>query len=137
MERGTIWHDRVDHAVSSLRAYPMSGDPSSVLGRNAISLWAENVCVASTIRRIGRICGKQAVNPESGHEPFYSTDNTKSFETVLHKGHVVWYISYYIFISFARGAWESQAERVAYFIATDRLNLNWIMPAQGRTATSC
>jgi hypothetical protein len=30
------------------------------------------------------------------------------------------------------GAWESQAERVAY-IATDRLNLIWVMPAQGRT----
>jgi hypothetical protein len=30
------------------------------------------------------------------------------------------------------GAWESQAERVAYF-ATDRLNLIWVMPAQGRT----
>ena len=28
------------------------------------------------------------------------------------------------FILFARGAWESQAERVAYSIATDRLNLN-------------
>gem|GEM_PF-3138140 len=41
------------------------------------------------------------------------------------------------FILFARGAWESQAERVAYSIATDRLNLIWIMPAQGRTATSC
>src|SRR5258708_35919418 len=47
MERGTMWHDRVDHAVSSLRVCSMSGDPSSVLGRNAISLWAENVCVAS------------------------------------------------------------------------------------------
>ena len=34
---------------------------------------------------------------------------------------------------FARGAWESQAERVAYSIATDRLNLIWVMPAQGRT----
>jgi hypothetical protein len=42
-----MWHDRVDHAVSSLRVCPMSGDPSSVLGRNAISLWAENVCIAS------------------------------------------------------------------------------------------
>jgi hypothetical protein len=31
------------------------------------------------------------------------------------------------------GAWESQAERVAYSIATDRLNLIWVMPAQGRT----
>jgi hypothetical protein len=30
------------------------------------------------------------------------------------------------------GAWESQAERVAY-LATDRLNLIWVMPAQGRT----
>src|SRR2546430_11864766 len=39
------------------------------------------------------------------------------------------------FILFARGAWESQAERVAYSIATDRLNLIWVMPAQGRTAT--
>src|SRR2546429_8463067 len=26
---------------------PMSGDPSSVSGRNALSLWAENGCVAS------------------------------------------------------------------------------------------
>ena len=34
---------------------------------------------------------------------------------------------------FAMGAWESQAERVAYSIATDRLNLIWVMPAQGRT----
>jgi hypothetical protein len=34
-----------------------------------------------------------------------------------------------------QGAWESQAERVAYFYATDRLNLIWIIPAQGRTAT--
>jgi hypothetical protein len=28
------------------------------------------------------------------------------------------------------GAWESQAERVAY-LATDRLNLIWIIPAEG------
>jgi len=32
----------------------MSGDPSSVLGRNAISLWAENGWIASTIRRRGQ-----------------------------------------------------------------------------------
>ena len=30
------------------------------------------------------------------------------------------------------GAWESQAERAAY-LAADRLNLIWVMPAQGRT----
>jgi hypothetical protein len=45
-----MWHDRVDHAVSSLRVCPMSGDPSSVCGLNALSLWAENGCVASTLR---------------------------------------------------------------------------------------
>jgi len=33
------------------------------------------------------------------------------------------------------GAWESQAERVALGIATDRWNLIWVMPAQGETSS--
>jgi hypothetical protein len=35
----------------------MSGDPSSVSGRNPISLKAEKYVSTRTIRRIGRICG--------------------------------------------------------------------------------
>jgi hypothetical protein len=47
---------------------------------------------------------------------------------IFQSKHVVHESSYL----FAMGAWESQAERVAY-LAADRLNLIWVMPAQGRT----
>jgi hypothetical protein len=47
---------------------------------------------------------------------------------IFHSKHVVHSSSYL----FAMGAWESQAERAAN-LAADRLNLIWVMPAQGRT----